>query len=1037
MSDNFQELIDDSKTLVNALKRKGSYDGFMSLLTELYPDKAHFIYELLQNAEDALATEVCFILDNNRVEFKHNGEKLFSFDNVKSITNIGVSTKRDEHTSIGKFGVGFKSVFAYTDTPEIESGEYHFRIRDMVVPDITDLPPRTAQEKETRFIFPFDNPKKTPEKACDEIENNLRQLSESTLLFLSNIRKIEYRLPNSASGHLERKDLGKNLIGIITKHPEDSNSSPSVYLRFEKSVNVNDENGDTKSCRIAVAFKLNKTQEHDTEKSGKAENPRLKIEQTKGQVSIYFPAEKETSNLKFHLHAPFASTVARDSVRDCSANNELRDHLTNLIAEAMPIIRDQGLLTTEFLGTLPNDKDNLPAFYKPIQNKLIEVFRRERLVPMKIGGHAPASKIFKSVPTQLSDLINDDDLAQILGKEYQSPLWVKNPPQRNQREDNFLSMLGIQDWNAKDFLERAKAHPKLITEWMVTKSLEWHQQFYAFLEDFWDKNQYFGYGFCTLQIVRVSNGAYKKGNDVYFPSDGVEDDELMPRVAKGAYTSGKNEKEQKAASDFLKRIGVREVGESEQVESILKRKYLTKTHDFDIDDIQRFVAFAEKNPSKVDIFQDCLIIKAFDSEWKKPTDVYLDSPFLETGLSLYFGAIDNKIIKPLSLNYRMCGVEINRLAKFMQAVGAIAKLPITRCSCVGNPEWDYLRRVGGERHTNPVNQDWTIENLDNLLDPSSIRFSKLVWELMSGIDSKYFRATYQVNEKHGSRVAKSQLIHALRDFAWVPQKNQNVDEFNFVKPSDADAKLLPEGFFFNSGWEWLKEVDFGKNDHHREQLKNVEFHQKEATVKELGFDSVEDAKEVAELRKNDPDGFKAWKEQSRNKEKTAFPQRNVRNPERRQDGMAAQIENASGKQYETRERSVRTTSGDIDPKSWLRNQYINESDQVICQICKEEMPFKGRDGEYYFEAVEALSRDYFDGENESQYLALCPLCAAMYKEFVKRDENAMEDFSIAIKNSDNFEIPIKLGKWETSIQFVESHWLYIKKILLDSMGDQY
>ena len=45
------------------------------------------------------------------------------------------------------------------------------------------------------------------------------------------------------------------------------------------------------------------------------------------------------------------------------------------------------------------------------------------------------------------------------------------------------------------------------------------------------------------------------------------------------------------------------------------------------------------------------------------------------------------------------------------------------------------------------------------------------------------------------------------------------------------------------------------------------------------------------------------------------------------------------------------------------------------------MPFKKRDGEYYFESVEALSKAYFLKEREPQFLALCLLCAAMYKEF--------------------------------------------------------
>lgn len=110
-------------------------EGIKRLLTDLYPDNAHFIYELLQNAEDPRASIVRFTLTGDAVEFEHDGERLFDLRDVESITSIGASTKRDDPTSIGKFGVGFKAVFAYTHTPEIHSGEFHFRIRDLVLPE--------------------------------------------------------------------------------------------------------------------------------------------------------------------------------------------------------------------------------------------------------------------------------------------------------------------------------------------------------------------------------------------------------------------------------------------------------------------------------------------------------------------------------------------------------------------------------------------------------------------------------------------------------------------------------------------------------------------------------------------------------------------------------------------------------------------------------------------------------------------------------------------------------------------------------------
>ena len=433
------QLSEKRKKLRQQLIDNEAMDGFKELLTVLYSDKVHFIYELLQNAEDAGASEVQFVLNTDRLEFEHNGDQLFTIEDVESITNIGASTKADDVTSIGKFGIGFKAVFAYTSTPEIESGDFHFCIHDMFVPDTDGLPPAALGEKRTRFVFPFDNPGKSPEKASKEIETKLRQLNENALLFLSKIRKIEYRLPDLTTGSLERREdvNDGNRIEISVMHPENIVPEPVHYLKFEKVVSVKDEDNDEhKKCRIAVAFGMDKP-----------EGGGWKIMPLNpGQVSIYFPAVKETSKLRFHLHAPFASTVARDSVRDCPANDELRNHLADLIAESMHVIRDHGengLLDVEFLATLPNSRDNLLPFYLPIQERLIEEFNERKLTPIKQGGHAPASECYRG-PRALSDLINDEDLATVLGKDRSQPLWIANPPRLDSSpEDNFLTMLDI------------------------------------------------------------------------------------------------------------------------------------------------------------------------------------------------------------------------------------------------------------------------------------------------------------------------------------------------------------------------------------------------------------------------------------------------------------------------------------------------------------------------------------------------------------------------------------------------------------------
>jgi hypothetical protein len=159
MTQTMEELAEKRKKWVAANRENGFEVGLKRLLTDLYPDNAHFVYELLQNAEDADAQEVRFILQEDRIEFEHDGNKLFTIQNVDAITSIGFSTKRDDATKIGKFGVGFKAVFGYTETPQVESGKFHFRIRDMVVPEPDGLIGRQSEDKQTRFILPFDNPK--------------------------------------------------------------------------------------------------------------------------------------------------------------------------------------------------------------------------------------------------------------------------------------------------------------------------------------------------------------------------------------------------------------------------------------------------------------------------------------------------------------------------------------------------------------------------------------------------------------------------------------------------------------------------------------------------------------------------------------------------------------------------------------------------------------------------------------------------------------------------------------------------------------
>lgn len=100
------------------------------LSRDIYTDSTRFVYELLQNADDAsckqgsLTFQIDFVGDYLIVS--HNG-KQFDEDDIESICSIGDGCKATDSEQTGFKGIGFKSVFAYSDMVIIKSGDFCFK----------------------------------------------------------------------------------------------------------------------------------------------------------------------------------------------------------------------------------------------------------------------------------------------------------------------------------------------------------------------------------------------------------------------------------------------------------------------------------------------------------------------------------------------------------------------------------------------------------------------------------------------------------------------------------------------------------------------------------------------------------------------------------------------------------------------------------------------------------------------------------------------------------------------------------------------
>lgn len=79
-------------------------------------------------------------------------------------------------------------------------------------------------------------------------------------------------------------------------------------------------------------------------------------------------------------NAPFASTVARDSIIACRENEILIKKIAELAADSIKEIKTMGLLDMNFLAVLPNSRDDIRAPYLPIRERIFELFNEEEAI---------------------------------------------------------------------------------------------------------------------------------------------------------------------------------------------------------------------------------------------------------------------------------------------------------------------------------------------------------------------------------------------------------------------------------------------------------------------------------------------------------------------------------------------------------------------------------------------------------------------------------------------------------------------------------
>lgn len=1008
---------DYDKIREDNIREYGQGTRHLSFLGRLYTDRTHFVFELLQNAEDAGASRILFSLFDDRLEVTHDG-RLFDERDVRGVCGVGEGTKTEDLTQIGKFGIGFKSVYAYTATPEVHSGGEGFRIENYVRPYAVTSKP-AGNSWTTLFVFPFNTAEISPETACKEIGARLRNLSARTLLFLRKINEIEYRLPSSKGGVYLREEIARGLARQVSVIGQNNGKDEEEnWLIFERLVPVP---GNSETVRVEVSFRL-----EAEDKAGK--NPERIVKVKDSPLVVYFPTEKAT-RFGFLIQGPYRTTPSRDNIpKDDDWNETLVKETAELIGDILSEIKDLGLLSVSFLEALPIRTEDFPddSMFYPIVESVRNTLIKKELLPADDGSFVSAGNAKLARGADLRKLLGQVQLGQL----FQSPStikWLAGEITQDRTPDlrsYLISELDVEEVTP-DGLARRISH-----SFLSGQPDEWFVDFYGYLsgqEALWRSKGVYGYSvegsLRRKPIIRCQDGQQRApfdelGNPIVFLP--VESRVEYHVVRKSIY---ENEK----VAEFMQRLGLVAPDICTRVLNDIIPLY---QEDSEIED--------DAHTDHVSVIADAMVLEESphyskmisalkDTTWAlatnaktgeqfydKPTHLFLQSPelqtFFEENVNVWFLAEEVENIDWQKLGVRT-GPVIN-----CRGLHTSRNHFVSLCSFHG---WH-------KRGADGFDPDTSIDELEHALMHISLPKAAYIWNellppLIRFLHGRYQQATHQNYDNATTYEEDSKLCQMLKSHAWLPV---GVDEFK--KPSECTIADLVGELKRNEDLAEALGVQPDPEKLAQEVLKS-EDELKREQAKALGV-----GPDVLDYIINNPEKIERLmkKDMAASKERPTFPTRPVANPERRQERLGEQLTEAPDKEYEKRERSVRTTNGAIDPTTWLRNQYTNEADQMVCQICKEEMPFRKRDGAHYFEKKEVLSRKYLPKEHEAQYLALCPLCAAKYDEFVKPDDEVMAELKKEIVSAEDFEIPISLGDEQTSIRFVETH-LHDLKVIMD------
>lgn len=890
----FASLTKDREDSADTLE-KPSMRGVKNSVVEKYSDQAHFIYELLQNADDARGTQARFILEKDRLIFAHNGTRHFSISDpkkedidtengtlgdVNAITSIANSNKTE--ASIGKFGVGFKAVFQYTSTPYIYDPFFCFRIERFIVPVM--LPEDFGERKanETLFVFPFDHPDRDAKEAFEDISGKLRNLS-FPLLFLSNLSEIVFEIREESE--TIRGRYGKEIVQSVQF---DSAVGEKICLRHIVGHTLVQDNlwlftsVNDAGRKYSVGFFLD----------------------SKGQLKpvdepayCFFPT-KEVTGLKFIIHAPFLLTDSREGIRaGVPHNDQMIRALAKLAANSMVFLKKIGetidvrLIDDNIVEIIPtdpelfSDPDNKrKVSFLPFYHSIKTMFRNAALLP-STQGYALADHAYWGEFPQLPQLFSNEQLGEIVqnknakwifptlsrydANRYRKPLcsYIESLSRAVINEDAIISGRK-RDYTFVRGERQSLGNIQGITSSFIEKqSFSWLHSFYEWLYDTKHRTEISKDKPFFLDQNGKAAAAYDKRKELilFLPVEGM--DLTGYTIVNPELLKNKN------TLDFIKDIGVKQPSLKDQIYNILLPQY-RRGDDIDADAHFRLLfkyyckCSHEEVRSFIRLIKDYEILSYYDDnkEMKlgKPDTMYLSTPILRAFLVAKEG------VRFLAYSHyqELVGIENDdQLRQFLTDLGVKTDIEFI------DVEFDYnesdrkdLPRVYSTRSKTYIETriDGCRELINNIVVYKDKEYSIILWLCLLWLIEKKLpnykslsdmlrgRCFYFYRTHRTEPFISSDAI-ALRECAWICN-----NDGEFVRPDaiarsewpsfyPCDSKYTSDLFDFLGVKDFVDDVeqddDSNLTDAQREKIALADI------LRKNGISDVSDLEELLELKR--------------------------------------------------------------------------------------------------------------------------------------------------------------------------------------------